>query len=97
MTWTEIRSNDNYLNDTKSFLEKKFSKIYTADQVGNDTVFSLPDGLEMTIFILHGKAFNCLGMNYRSETDNEDGDLYYPEDFETPDDMFTAMLEETQR
>lgn len=97
MTWTEIRSSDDLLIDIKTFLEKKFSMIYSADKSGGDTVFSLPDGSSMRIFLMHGKKFNCLGINYKSDNDDEDGDLYYPEDFETPDDMFTAMLEETQR
>ena len=48
---------------------------------------------------MHGKGFNCLGMEYgeTSEVFPDDGDLYHIDDYDTPDEMFNAMLEETKR
>ena len=97
MTWAEILSSSDKLSDTKSFLIKEFSKIYSFSSINDDTVFSLPDGLSMRIFTMHGKGFGCLGMNYKSDDSNDDGDLYYPDEYDTPNELFLAMLEETRR
>lgn len=97
MTWTEIQSSNDMLSDIKSFLVREFSKIYSFSRINDDTVFSLPDGLSMSIFTMHGKGFGCLGMNYKAVNSNDDGDLYYPDDYDTPNELFLAMLEETRR
>ena len=44
-----------------------------------------------------GNNFNCLVMNYKSSDDDDDGDLFNPDDYSDPEEMFKYMLEETKR
>ena len=46
---------------------------------------------------MRGNNFNCLVMNYKSSTDDDDGDIFYPNDYSNPEEMFKYMLEETRR
>lgn len=97
MTWKEIQSSNDFLQDVKSYMEKLFCEIYIFSKNGKETVFHLPDGYKMKVITMHGSGFNCLIMNYKSNSDDDDGDQFYPDDYSTPDEMFSAMLEETRR
>ena len=87
MTYSESRS----LNNIRSFIENKFKEKYPYSEIDGRIVFSLPDGVFMKVSQLGGD-FNALVMDYIEE----DGDLYYPDDYETLDALFEAMLEETK-
>ena len=97
MTWKEIQSSDDCLEKVKSLLIERFKEIYKYTVDNKEIIFSVPGGYLMKIFTMHGKSFSSLGMNYKSDIEDDDGDLFYPEDFEKFDDMFSAMLEETKR
>ena len=97
MTWKEIQSSNDFLQDVKSYIEKKFCKVYGVSENTKEPVFQLPDGNKMKIITMHGSGFECLIMNYKSDFDDDDGDQFYPDDYSSPDEMFSAMLEETRR
>jgi hypothetical protein len=96
MTWMEIRSDDDFLDSARSYMITRFKEIYKSFTKGGKTFFELSDGCTMHIDTMHSKDFECLVMVYVSENDNDDGDQYWPEDFETPNDMLEAMLAETK-
>ena len=60
--------------------------------------FSLPDGSEFNVdpIFFGGEAGFVLSYFYNGVA-GEDGDQYYPEDYDTPEAMFAEMLEETRR
>ena len=97
MTWKEIQISDVFLLDGKTFMIKKFSELYPFEKRNDETLFYLPDGYKMHIVIMRGNNFNCLVMNYKSSTDDDDGDIFYPNDYSNPEEMFKYMLEETRR
>lgn len=55
---------------------KKFSELYRFEKSNDETLFYLPDGYKMHIVIMRGNNFNCLVMNYKSSTDDDDGDIF---------------------
>lgn len=77
--------------EIKQFVENEFKKIYPYDEKDGIVLFSLPDGSAMKVVLLGGD-FNALVLDYISE----DGDLYYFDDYDTPEKIFRAMLEETK-
>ena len=99
MTWTEIRRSNDLVNDAKAYAVERLKKIFMCLPSEETPTFILPDGTFMRVFSMHGKGFNCLGMEYgeTSEVFPDDGDLYHIDDYDTPDEMFKAMLEETKR
>lgn len=97
MTWKEIWTGEDFLRDIKTFIIKKFSESYPFEEYNDETFFYLPDGYKMRIITMRGNNFNCLVMNYKSSDDDDDGDLFYPDDYSDPEEMFKYMLEETKR
>lgn len=53
----------------------------------------------MHLFSMSGFHFDCLEMNYTNlkEHEDDDGDLYFIDDYETVDELFNDMFEETRR
>ena len=94
MTWMEknFNSDSDLIRDT---LEKCFEKYYHRTE--SDQRFLLPDGSAMKIVILHWEDEHSFVMDYKSETDWDDGDQFFPSDYESFEMLFEAMLEETQR
>ena len=95
MTWTENSSRQMNINDARVFIEERFKGVYPFEEKNGTVLFTLPDGFIMKVVSL-GSKFNALVMDYTSSFDSDDGDTYRLEDFETPDAMFEAMLEETR-
>ena len=95
MTWTENSSRQMNINDARAFIEERFKGVYPFEEKNETVLFTLPDGFIMKVVSL-GSKFNALVMDYTSSFDSDDGDTYRLEDFETPDAMFEAMLEETR-
>ena len=87
MIWSERQS----LTETKQFVENKFKEVYPYTERNGDVFFSLPDGCTMKVVLLGGD-FHALVLDYTVD----DGDLYFIEDYKTPDELFKAMLEETK-
>lgn len=94
MTWVEKNFNcDSEM--IKDELEKCFERHYNRSD--SDQRFLLPDGSEMEIDILHWEDGHSFVMDYKSEKDWDDGDQYFPSDYNSFEELFQAMLEETQR
>lgn len=83
----------------KAAIIDKMKSVFPFLVVDGTTVFSLPDGLFMNVFSMRGDDFDALGMEYgeNQEFQTDDGDLYYISDYQSLDDIFQAMLEETRR
>lgn len=96
MTWKETPNN----KSLQEYIEERLKKIYPyeIDKEDNRIYFSLPD--ESVVRVDNFKKNEVLVMSYWSDIDEDmrgDGDLYYLEDYDTLDEMFEAMLEETRR
>lgn len=99
MKWTELQKTNDLLNDAKDYIIEQMKQQYHYETKDNAIIFSLPDNVFMKVFSMHGEHFNCLGMEYGSTPDllPEDGDLYYIADYDTPEQLFYAMLAEIKR
>lgn len=99
MTWMEMKKTTDPITTIKAAIIDKMKSIFPFLIVDGNIVFSLPDGLFMNVFSMKGDDFDALGMEYgeKQEYQTDDGDLYYISDYESLDDMFQAMLEETKR
>lgn len=95
MTWTASTSRKMSIDEARSFVEEQFKKIYPFEIKNEKVLFTLPDGSIMKVVSL-GTKFNALVMDYTSSTDSDDGDMYYLDDYTSPEEMFIAMLEETK-
>lgn len=94
MAWMEKNFNSNP-ELVKQALEKRFEEKYNRHNI--DGRFLLPDGSAMEIDILRWETESSFVMDYKSEMDWDDGDQYYPSDYDSFDELFAAMLAETQR
>lgn len=99
MTWKAIRNQNDIVSDALTFITEKLKTLFPFSESEKNCIFLLPDGVYMRVFSMRGDSFNCLGMEYGDSPNAlcDDGDLYYPQDYETPDDMLNAMLEEINR
>lgn len=97
MIWTETKSLDERRTEIRKYIENRFKEIYPFREIKNKVVFLLPDGFEMSLFSMGGLKFDCLGMNYTNSQEDDDGDLYSIDDYETANELFNDMLEETRR
>ena len=93
MAWTEKNFNSDF-DKIKQCLETEFKKIYSTNA---EQRFVLPNGSAMKIVLLNFKAYHSFVMDYKSDTDWDDGDQYFPSDYNSFEELFQAMLEETQR
>lgn len=95
MNWTELLKSDNAIMKIKAEVTERFKNIFPSEERSGEIYFSLPDGDNMHIFRFLGNSENigCLGMDYGED----DGDLYYPEDYPDFETFFADMLAETKR
>ena len=102
MKWTEELKTTDRLMEIKNMAIKRMKEVYPY-HIQNDgkTCFHLPDGLFMQFWTSRGKTEydNALGMEYGNRPDllPDDGDLYYPVDYDSFDELFIDILSETQR
>lgn len=102
MKWTDELKTTDSLTKIKEMAIERMKKIYPYSENENGSVcFNLPDGLFMQFWTWRSNVEydNALGMEY-GETSNlfpDDGDLYYPSDYNSFDEMFADMLAETKR
>jgi hypothetical protein len=71
--------------------------VYLFSEEESSVIFEVDNDTKMKIVELTGKDENSFVMNYYSSDDEDDGDQYYISEYDTPDELFNAMLEETQR
>lgn len=94
MTWMEKNFN-NDMSLIRKALENKFEEYY--HRSNENQRFLLPDGTNMEIDILSWENDPSFVMDYRSNTDWDDGDQYFPSDYASFDELFADMLAETQK
>lgn len=95
------------IHEVVEWVENKLADIYEeielAFDYGHERCFLLPDGTVIHVVGMIGEKFNDIVVEYsqnmeqKRKMDTEDGDLFPiddPEEFESPDDMFNAILEE---
>lgn len=102
MKWMEALNVNDSLMEIKNMAVERMKTIYPySERKDNIVCFSLPDGVFMQFWTSRGNTEydNALGMEYGNKPEllPDDGDLYYPADYDSFDEMFAAMLEETQR
>lgn len=102
MKWMEeLKVTDN-LMEIKNMVIERMKTIYPYKENKDGTVcFKLPDGLFMQLWIWRSDTEydNALGMEYGETSDllPDDGDLYYPVDYNSFDELFEDMLTETRK
>ena len=101
MSWVgELKTTDS-LMEIKNMAIERMKEVYPYSIQKGEICFSLPDGVFMQFWMWRGETEydNALGMEYGNRPDllPDDGDLYYPADYDSFEEMFAAMLEETQR
>ncbi len=100
MTWRGIKKTNDSVLELKAYVIGEFEKIYQFDLVNDNIVFALSDNLFMSIDTIQwDENLFCLVMSYGESPDlrPDDGDTYYIDDYDTPEELFDAMLKETQR
>lgn len=80
----------------KNLIEEKFKEYYSYFNKDGNLYFNLQNDTTMELVILNWENESAIVMSYDSPGDSEDGDLFYPEDYHTFNEMFEAMLEETK-
>lgn len=107
MTWREMKnSSEVRLRELKeefsNILASKYKETVIDDGKEIRRCFELPDGSICHPFIMIGDNFNNLAIEYSEDIermkvyDTEDGDLYPPDDFESKEALFKAMLTEVE-
>ncbi len=92
MTWQETRLN---LQTTLALLYDELKKKYRYEEKLGRPQFVNDRGNEFIPYILGDEApWNCIVIEY-SET-GEDGDLFYPADYNSFEDMFREMIVEIE-
>jgi hypothetical protein len=97
MIWKETGSKTERRLQIKEDIIERFKSVYPNITRENKIVFILPDKTEMKVISLGGTHFDHLVMNYKSDNVDDDGDLYSIDDYETVEELFSEMLEETKR
>ena len=103
MEWKDLLNCPDSLMQIKTMAIEKMKTIYpfSMNKRDHEVCFSLPDGLYMQFWTSRGKTSfdDAIGMEYGDRPDllPDDGDLYYPVDYDSFEDFFNALLEETQR
>lgn len=93
-TWTEVLKK---YKSVKDYLITRMKNVYLFSEEESSVIFEVDNDTKMKIVELTGKDENSFVMNYYSSDDEDDGDQYYISEYDTPDELFNAMLEETQR
>ena len=92
MTWEEIRQN---IDDVMAIVNNMLALKYKTRVDGEEKIFKNNAGIEFALRKLGDKEpWNAIVIQY--EDTLEDGDSFYPEDFNSVNDMFQAMLEEIE-
>lgn len=99
MIWKGTKSKTERRNEIKADLVNRFKAVFPFTVNNNTVLFTLPDGMIMSVVSLGGTHFDDIVMNYKSPDgwDNDDGDLYHIDDYTTIEELFSAMLSETYR
>ena len=97
MIWKETSSKAERRAQIKSYIIEQFKKVYPFTSENDTVLFRINDEEVMKVVSLGGTHFDALVMDYTSPYDSDDGDLYHIDDYETPEEMFKAMLEETKQ
>lgn len=95
-TWTELLSKNDSIEIIKKLIEEKFKEYYGCFNKDRILYFDLPHETTMELVILKWDTECGIVMSYNSPGDSEDGDVFYPNDYNTFDEMFEAMLKETK-
>lgn len=104
MIWRGERcSSEKQLRELQEYVNSELSKQYKQIDVVNDrTCFLLDTGEILSITCMCGGKFFDLCTEYADNIDDmkkyytTDGDLYPPDEFDTPDEMLQAMLVEIE-
>ena len=98
MKWTG-KSKSELKQEAVRLVEEQFMSVYPYNKPNDGKIrFTIPDGSEFSVFTMDFGKSGAIGLEYfGGESDGEDGDLYYIEDYDTPEAMFAEMLEETRR
>ena len=91
MDWAELLKSRDSILKIKAEVIERFKEIFPYEERGGKTYFSLPDGCTMSVFSF--LEYGCLGMDYGED----DGDLFYPEDYPDFNSFFADMLAETEQ
>lgn len=81
-------------------INKDFGLKYETKAFGGRVCFVNKNGVPFSVFILNGWKEPTFGVEYADNADAaesgifEDGDAFYLADYNTPDDMITAMCQE---
>ena len=108
MKWTESQKNKNAnerRNELKELIIGKFKIFHPFEVIDEVTVFTLDDGLLMDVFSMSDRDSEdgIIAMEYSENMQDfknhvsEDGDSYFADDYETANELFNDMLEETRR
>lgn len=107
MTWMEKKYSSEkeirfLCDELSSLLALQYKKRIINDSHGERVCFELPNGEICHPFVMIGRGFNNLAMEYADNIEEmkkyntEDGDLYKPEMFASKEDMFEAILQEVK-
>ena len=89
MEWTELKNN---ISGVYSVVLQRFRERFGLSGLGED-VFVSPAGIPFSVCKMGEKTpWNFLVIEYRDT--GEDGDSFYPEDYQSLDDLVTAMTNE---
>lgn len=90
MTWTEMR---NDTDGVKNAVEKRLSEMFPTDEKGR---FLSVAGVPFSICTMGAQPpWDFLVIEYHDT--GEDGDGFYPEDYNSLDEMLKDMLEEVNQ
>ena len=92
MTWMEMKYNTALVFTA---LNELFSEKYKSSRKNDKTIFHHDKGFEFNLHVMgNSKPWDFIVIEY-SDT-GEDGDAFYPKDFDSKEAMFDAMLKEIE-
>ena len=104
MIWKgEKCSSNKQLRELQEYINQKLSERFKkVDVVADRDCFLLDTGEILSITCMNGGNFFDLCTEYANNTDEmkqyftTDGDLYPPDEYDTPEDMLQAILKEIE-
>ena len=107
MTWREMEypSEDGLRRlkeEISDILAKKYKQIVISDHIEVRRCFELPDGTICHPAVMIGEKFDDLFIEYSENLDrmkvydNDDGDLFPPDYFDSKEALFKAILSEIE-
>ena len=92
MTWLGMKYN---LPEIKSLLLNELKNRYSHVEMADGIQFITGKGRPFNVFVLgDSEPFGCFVIEH--EDTGEDGDMYYPEDYKSFEEMLHAMLTEIE-